>query len=52
MSVTKSADLHPVDANLFSLAVVVVAVSAGSGAGVIAPLPTNMVETSPAVMVA
>lgn len=52
MSVTKSADFHPVDVNLSSLVVVVVAVSAGSGAGVIALLPTNMAGTSLAVIVA
>ena len=41
MSVTKFVDLHPVDVDVFSLAVVVKAVSADGGAEVIAPSPTN-----------
>jgi hypothetical protein len=42
MSVTKSADSHPVDVNVASLAVIVAAVNADSGAGVIALSPTNV----------
>jgi hypothetical protein len=39
MSVAESADLDPVDVNVSSLAVVVKAVSADSGVGVIVPSP-------------
>jgi hypothetical protein len=44
MSVTKPVNSRPVDVNESSLAVVVVAVSADGGAGVIASSPMNVVS--------
>jgi hypothetical protein len=44
MPATKSADSHPVDASESSLTVVVVAVSADAGAGVVASSPMNAVS--------